>query len=106
MKIALFSVGHHPYWAQFPGLLELLNEKTTALEQELKKRNAEVGCFGLVDSAQLAAETADKIAAWMPDIVMVHMATYAYSATFAATISASASKYPFCKALLISNSLF
>lgn len=86
MKIALFSVGHQPYWGQFPGLLELLDEKTKSLEQELVKRNATVNCFGLVDTAQKAADTADAIAAWAPDIVMVHMATYASSATFAAIV--------------------
>lgn len=87
-KIAIFAVGHNPYWGQFDGLLDNLMEYHRQLCDKVKSNEVEILDFGMVDSSEKAYEVADKILASGADVVFTNMVTYATSSTFAPIIRA------------------
>ena len=85
-RVAVLSVGHHVYWAQFPGLLEELLAKTEIFKKKLAAHSVEIQDFGMSDHTASAYEVAPKIKAFDPDVLFIDMVTYATSATFAAVV--------------------
>jgi len=81
-KVGLLGVGHHTYWAQFPGLLEEMHRKIGDLKGRLLKNGVEVTEFGLLDNAETAYAAVPKIKAANIDVLFVDMVTYATSSTF------------------------
>jgi len=81
-KVGLLGVGHHTYWAQFPGLLEEMHRKIGDLKGRLLKNGVEVAEFGLLDNAETAYAAVPKIKAANIDVLFVDMVTYATSSTF------------------------
>lgn len=85
-NVAIISVGLNTYWKQFPGLLEVMEQKSAVLEEKLKAQKLNVSNFGMVDNGQKAYEVLPKIKAADPDVLFVDMVTYATSATFGAIV--------------------
>lgn len=85
-RIAVLSVGHHTYWAQFPGLKEELQTKTDVFLQKLEPHSVEVRDFGLSDYTDSAYAIAPQIQAFDPDLLFIDLVTYATSSTFAAVL--------------------
>lgn len=83
-KVGVFGVGHHTYWAQFPGLLDEMRRKQAHLVKRLEAHGVEVVDFGLVDKAQGAYELLPRLQAADLDLVFCDMVTYATSSTFGA----------------------
>ena len=81
-RVGVVAVGHHTYWAQFPGLLDEMHRKVGVLAGRLQARGVAVDNFGLVDNAQTAWATLPAIKAADLDVLFVDMATYATSSTF------------------------
>ncbi len=79
---AVFSVGLDTYWNQFPGLLDVMAKKSEQFRKHLEGNGLKVSEFGMVDNARKAAEILPRILAANPDVLFVHMATYATSSTF------------------------
>ncbi len=87
-NIGILGVGHHRYWAQFPGLLERLRAKQARFEQRVQGCGASVCDFGLADDSQAAYAALAQIRQAGLDLLFVDMLTYATSATFAPLIQA------------------
>lgn len=81
-RVGLLAVGHHTYWAQFPGLLDEMHRKINVLAARLRSHGLKVKNFGLVDNAQSAWDTLPRVKAADIDLLFVDMATYATSSTF------------------------
>lgn len=81
-RVGVFGVGHHTYWAQFPGLLDEMHAKQRKLAAKLEGFGVEVIDFGLVDQAAGAYELLPKLEAAGLDLVFCDMVTYATSATW------------------------
>lgn len=82
VRIGTFAVGHEPYWAQFPGLLEDLMGWHGDFVSQMQGHGAEMVDLGMVDSAAKAREILPRLRAADLDLLMVDMITYASSATF------------------------
>ncbi|RMD84727.1 MAG: arabinose isomerase, partial [Lentisphaerae bacterium] len=82
-KIGLMAVGHHVYWPQFPGLREEMERKKQVLAQKIRQTGVELIDFGMADEAISAANIARDIEEQHIDLLFIHMATYATSATIA-----------------------
>lgn len=82
-KVALFAVAHGVYWEQFEGLKESLTALHAKLFNKIKSNDVEVVDFGIVDSSELAYETAQKIQSAGVDVIFCNMITYATSSVFA-----------------------
>ena len=80
--VGLLAVGHHTYWAQFPGLLDEMHRKIGVLAGRLEAHGVEVKRFGLVDNAQSAWGALPNVKGADLDLLFVDMATYATSSTF------------------------
>ena len=59
-KIAIFAVAHGVYWEQFPGLLDNMKGFHKTLCDKVSANDVEVVDFGIVDSSEMAFETAEK----------------------------------------------
>jgi len=51
-KIGIVGVGHHTYWKQFDGLLDVMHQKMGQLDDKVKSNGVETESFGLLDKAQ------------------------------------------------------
>lgn len=87
-NVGIISVGHTTYWKQFDGLLEVMHEKSAIFEQKVQKHSVKVFNFGMVDSSSKAYIVLDEIQKSNLDLLFIHMATYATSATFAPIVQA------------------
>lgn len=85
-RVGVFGVGHHTYWAQFPGLLEEMRRKQSLLVERVAAHGVEVVDFGLVDDASGAYALLPRLRAADLDLVFCDMVTYATSSTFGAII--------------------
>ena len=81
-KIGIVGVGHHTYWKQFDGLLDVMHQKMGQLDAKVKSNGVETVDFGLLDKAQDAYDALPKIKAADVDVLFVDMVTYATSSTF------------------------
>ena len=81
-KIGIVGVGHHTYWKQFDGLLDVMHQKMGQLDAKVKSNGVETVSFGLLDKAQDAYDALPKIKAADVDVLFIDMVTYATSSTF------------------------
>ncbi len=81
-NVGVFGVGHHVYWAQFPGLLDELRTKLDVFVERVRSHGVEVTDFGIVDDARSAAELRPRLRKADLDLLFCDMLTYATSATF------------------------
>lgn len=82
-RVGIVGVGHHTYWGQFPGLLDVMNKKLDTFETMVKTNEVETFRFGLLDKAADAYAALPKMKAADLDLLFVDMVTYATSSTFA-----------------------
>ncbi|MDD5053166.1 MAG: L-fucose/L-arabinose isomerase family protein [Sulfuricurvum sp.] len=80
-RIGVIGVGHHTYWAQFPGLLEEMYKKQDVFIGKIPEF-VDVVDFGLVDDAEKAYQAAKSLLAANLDLLFCDMVTYATSGTF------------------------
>ncbi|MBN1673698.1 MAG: arabinose isomerase [Kiritimatiellae bacterium] len=80
--VGVISMGHHTYWAQFPGLLDEMRRKTAVLVGKLEGNGVTVSDFGLLDRAEAAYAAIPNLKAADLDLLFVDKVTYATSATF------------------------
>jgi L-arabinose isomerase len=81
LRLGLFSVGLDAYWPQFPGLLERLNGYNAEIEKKLSRPDVDVENLGMIDSAEKAVLAGHEFRARDVDLIFLHVATYALSAT-------------------------
>ncbi|MEI8086741.1 MAG: L-fucose/L-arabinose isomerase family protein [Paludibacter sp.] len=80
-KIGVIGVGHHTYWAQFPGLLDEMYAKQEVFINKIPEF-VDVVDFGLVDNAEKAYQAVKSLTAANLDLLFCDMVTYATSGTF------------------------
>jgi len=85
-NVGIFGVGHHTYWAQFPGLKDELFGYMDEFAQQVRGCGVDVVSFGLVDEARSAAAALKAMKAADLDLVFCDMLTYATSATWGAIV--------------------
>ncbi len=81
-RIGVFGVGHHPYWAQFDGLLEQMHHKLNRLTRKVHACGVTAINYGMIDGAESAFALLPKLKAAELDLVFCDMVTYATSSTF------------------------
>lgn len=81
LRAGLFSIGLDAYWSQFEGLKERLTAYNELIARRLSSRRVEVVNLGLVDTPEKAVWAASKFREADIDILFLHVATYALSAT-------------------------
>ena len=81
-KIGIAGVGHHAYWPQFDGMLEVMHQKLAQLDAKVKANGVETATFGLLDNAESAYAALPAMKAADLDLLFVDMVTYATSSTF------------------------
>lgn len=80
-RIGVIGVGHHTYWAQFPGLLEEMYAKQDVFIDKIPEF-VDVVDFGLVDNSEKAYQAVKSLNAANLDLLFCDMVTYATSGTF------------------------
>lgn len=80
-KIGVIGVGHHTYWAQFPGLLEEMYSKQEVFINKIPEF-VDVVDFGLIDNSEKAYQAVKSLTAANLDLLFCDMVTYATSGTF------------------------
>ncbi|MDD2797348.1 MAG: L-fucose/L-arabinose isomerase family protein [Bacteroidales bacterium] len=80
-RIGVIGVGHHTYWAQFPGLLEEMYAKQDVFIEKIPEY-VDVVDFGLVDDSEKAYQAVKSLAEANLDLLFCDMVTYATSGTF------------------------
>lgn len=78
-KIGVFAIGLEAYWAQFPGLRELLESYHSHIVAQLEQLGADVVGVGMVDTAPAAVAAGVTFAQAQVDLLICHTATYATS---------------------------
>jgi L-arabinose isomerase len=81
LRVGLFSIGLDAYWPQFPGLLERLNGYNAEIEKKLSRPGVDVENLGMIDSAEKGVLAGHEFRARDVDLIFLHVATYALSAT-------------------------
>jgi L-arabinose isomerase len=81
LRIGLFSIGLEAYWAQFDGLKDRLTNYNEQIAVALHRDWAEVVNLGLVDTPEAAVAAGHQFRQSDVDIIFLHVATYALSAT-------------------------
>ena len=81
-RVALFCVGHHTYWHQYPGLLEELLGYHQVIKERIESHGVTATDFGMTDNAESAYPMARAIKQGDFDVVFCNMATYATSSTW------------------------
>jgi len=80
-RVGYFSVAHEPYWDQFPGLKEQLEENSRVVLRRLQEdMGVEVVDGGFVDTSRRAVEAGERLRAAGVDLVFCNVVTYATSA--------------------------
>ncbi len=87
-NIGIISVGHATYWKQFDGLLNVMHDKASILIKKIEQHSVKIFNLGMIDNSDSAYKALDKIGGLNLDLIFIHMATYATSATFAPIIQA------------------
>ena len=79
VKVGVFAIGLHAYWAQLPGLKERLEGYQREVETGFRAAGAEVISAGLVDTPPAAREAGALFAREEVDLVVCYVSTYATS---------------------------
>jgi len=80
-RVGLFSIGLDTYWEQFAGLRERLEGYNREIAARLASLGAEVVNLGMIDSPEKAAAAGHAFRQADVDLIYLHVATYALSAT-------------------------
>jgi L-arabinose isomerase len=80
-RIGLFGIGLDTYWPQFKGLKERLEHYLEQVDKKLARAGVEIVNLGLVDSPHKAFEAGHRFRREDVDLIFIHVATYALSAT-------------------------
>lgn len=80
-KIGLFSIGLDAYWPQFAGLKERLTGYNQLIAERLQSRGVTLVNLGLIDAPDNAVEAGHRFRESDVDLIFLHVATYALSAT-------------------------
>jgi len=80
-RVGLFSIGLDTYWEQFAGLRERLEGYNREIAARLASLGAEVVNLGIIDSPEKAAAAGHAFRQADVDLIYLHVATYALSAT-------------------------
>ncbi|MEO6452960.1 MAG: arabinose isomerase [Ginsengibacter sp.] len=81
LKVGLFGIGLHAYWAQFTGLKEKLESYLNVVADKIKSYQVEVINLGLIDTSQKAMEAGHKFRQADVDVIFLYVTTYALSST-------------------------
>ena len=81
LKIGLFSIGLDVYWPQFSGLRERLSGYNETIAAQLSASGAKIVNLGLIDNAEKAQQAGHRFREADVDLIFLHAATYALSAT-------------------------
>ncbi len=79
-RVGLFSIGLDTYWSQFAGLRERLEGYNRQIADRLES-SAEVVNLGMIDTADKAVAAGHAFRQADVDLIFLHVATYALSAT-------------------------
>lgn len=81
LRVGLFGIGLDTYWDQFAGLKERLDGYTRLIADRLGQPGVEVINLGLIDTVDKAFAAGDDFRKAGVDLVVLHVTTYALSAT-------------------------
>jgi len=81
LRVGLFSIGLDAYWPQFAGLRDRLEGYNQILHKGLSGPDVKVVNLGLIDTPQKAVEAGHQFRQADVDLIFLHVATYALSAT-------------------------
>lgn len=81
VKAALFGIGLNTYWPQFKGLEQRLIGYVGEIEAILAGKGISVVNGGLVDNLEKCDAFAQRLKSEGPDIIVIHISTYALSST-------------------------
>ncbi|TSJ44452.1 arabinose isomerase [Mucilaginibacter corticis] len=82
-KIGLFGIGLQAYWDQFDGLEERLTGYLDVVAEKIIAHGTDLINLGLIDSVDKAFEAGDSFKREDVDLIIIHVTTYALSATVA-----------------------
>lgn len=85
-RVGVMTVGHEPYWAQFPGLKEELEGYGREFEEMLRKHDVEVISAGFVDSVDKSFAASSYLKSQDVDFLFCFLSTYVTSSTAATPI--------------------
>lgn len=85
-RVGVMTVGHEPYWAQFPGLREELEGYGREFEDMLRKHDVDVVSAGFVDSVDKSFAASSYLKSQDVDFLFCFLSTYVTSSTAATPI--------------------
>ncbi|KQX45381.1 MULTISPECIES: hypothetical protein [unclassified Paenibacillus] len=85
-RVGVMTVGHEPYWAQFPGLKEELEGYGREFEEMLRKHDVEVVSAGFVDGVDKSFAASSYLKSQDVDFLFCFLSTYVTSSTAATPI--------------------
>lgn len=85
-RVGVISVGHEPYWGQFPGLKEELEGYGKEFEAMLRQEEVEVVSGGFVDDVGKSFAAASELKTKDIDFLFVFLTTYVTSSSAATAI--------------------
>lgn len=80
-RVGVMTVGHEPYWGQFPGLKEELAGYGREFEDRLRANDVEVVSAGFVDSVDQAFAASEFLKKHDVDFLFSFLSTYVTSST-------------------------
>lgn len=85
-RVGVLTVGHAPYWGQFPGLEEELRQNGRVFEEMLRKMEVEVVSAGFADDVDSSFAAAAELKAADIDFLFCNLTTYVTSSSAATAI--------------------
>jgi L-arabinose isomerase len=85
-RVGVITVGHEPYWAQFPGLKEELEGYGREFEEMLRGQDVEVVSGGFVDGVDKSFAVSSYLKTQDIDFLFCFLSTYVTSSTAATPI--------------------
>jgi len=81
LRVGLFGIGLHTYWAQFEGLKDRLVGYTNSIAAKLEAPDVEIVNLGIIDTPEKALAAGHALRRADVDIIFLFVATYALSST-------------------------
>jgi L-arabinose isomerase len=85
-RVGVITVGHEPYWGQFPGLRDELEGNGRQFEGLLRQQDVEVVSGGFVDNVDKSYVAAAYLKSQDIDFLFVNLSTYVTSSSAATAI--------------------
>ncbi|CAN7296380.1 L-fucose/L-arabinose isomerase family protein [Paenibacillus sp. LjRoot153] len=85
-RVGVMTVGHEPYWVQFPGLKEELEGYGREFEEMLRRHDVEVVSAGFVDTVDKSFAASSYLRSQDIDFLFCFLSTYVTSSTAATPI--------------------